>query len=781
MDQPSLTDDTPALTAQERLDLLGLQIAKKFEQAKKDRKASGIEDIWLRCEENYLGIDDENRAEWGKAKWAKPTSTQGGITTDRAPRNETRSTAFVRLTSRYVDCGSAKLQEILIPTDGKVFGLAPTPIPDLVTPVAPMAQAVQGAMPGMIEQPPAGMPPQAGMPAGMPLGAPQMPAPAPVDPAQQADDSASDAAKLSEEQISDWLTEAKYSREARKAIHDGARIGTGVIKGPFSVSRQRKAMTRGNGDVVALQIIESIKPGVTWVDPWNCFPDGACGEDIHNGDFFIERDYLSPRTLKSLKKIPGYLPKNIDKVIKEGPGKVNDEDTGYRPNAQKGDNRYEVAYYYGILDREDMAACEAVGLKDIPEDKSDIFAIITLVNDTVIRAVINPLDSGRFPYRVFNWSRRAGHWAGVGVGEQCDMPQRMINAATRAMMNNAGRSAGSQIVVDRTGITPADKQWEITPDKVWWLTGEGMAQDVRQAFMAVQFPNVTPQMMSIIEYAFRLAEESTNIPLITQGQSGQTTPDTFGATQLQNNNANQLLRMVASEWDDTVTEPLIDDYYEWLLLDPDVPEQAKGDFQIRVYGSELVERAIKNQEILQMGQMVVNPAFELDPAKWAVELLKSWRFDPRAFKLDDEKKAQMANQPPPEAPAVTAAKIRAEAQLKSAEIANQTQQVRIKTDMDRDVAYVNAEHEANMLEHQAKMKELEDRRQLALLEYANQNKLTLDQIKADLAKEASRQQLQRDLANLSSKVDLHKHRTSQVATPAVEPPGRAPDGQAFAR
>ena len=40
------------------------------------------------------------------------------------------------------------------------------------------------------------------------------------------------------------------------------------------------------------------------------------------------------------------------------------------------------------------------------------------------------------------------------------------------------------------------------------------------------------------------AEESTSIPLITQGQTGPTTPDTFGAAQLQNNNANQLLRSV---------------------------------------------------------------------------------------------------------------------------------------------------------------------------------------------------------------------------------------------
>jgi hypothetical protein len=29
---------------------------------------------------------------------------------------------------------------------------------------------------------------------------------------------------------------------------------------------------------------------------------------------------------------------------------------------------------------------------------------------------MNPLDSGELPYHSVPWQRRAGHWAGVGVG-----------------------------------------------------------------------------------------------------------------------------------------------------------------------------------------------------------------------------------------------------------------------------------------------------------------------------------------------------------------------------
>jgi hypothetical protein len=120
----------------------------------------------------------------------------------------------------------------------------------------------------------------------------------------------------------------------------------------------------------------------------------------------------------------------------------------------------------------------------------------------------------------------------------------MVNAATRAMLNNAGKSAGSQVVLDRSCITPANgtaPTTGLTPDKIWFKNADSPAMDdVRKAFTIFNIPNVTPQMMEIINYGMQLAEESTSIPLITQGQDGPTTPDTLGATQLQNSNANQL-------------------------------------------------------------------------------------------------------------------------------------------------------------------------------------------------------------------------------------------------
>ena len=65
---------------------------------------------------------------------------------------------------------------------------------------------------------------------------------------------------------------------------------------------------------------------------------------------------------------------------------------------------------------------------------------------------------------------------------------------------------------------------------------------MRDAFVAVLIPNVQQEMMATIMYGMKLAEEASGIPLVTQGQDGATTPQTFGQAELQNNNAHAWLR-----------------------------------------------------------------------------------------------------------------------------------------------------------------------------------------------------------------------------------------------
>lgn len=801
----------------DRLDEISQVIVQMRSDAVQARKESGIEDVWMACEEAYLGIDDLNRGEFSNAKWSKPTSMQGPVTTSYAQNNGKRSTIFIPLTARYVDAAAAKLAEVILPIDDKPFSIKPEPIPDSV----------------LNDMPPA-------MQDGQPVMGPNGPLPVAVVE-QQKYAAMAESAKKAETRIYDWLVEANYPAEARKVIHDCARIGTGILKGPFPELRRDRAMSK-QGGMIAMVIKEYIRPGVKWVDPWNFFPADGCGESIHDGDCCLERDYISERKLKKLKRNPIYLKDRIDRVIEEGPGKIYLEST----TAKKQKKAYEIWYCYTSLKRDEMLLVNGSSLDGVDDDKEDIPAIVTLVNDTIISAVINPLDSGSYPYRVKPWSRRAGSWTGIGVAEKGTTPQKIINGASRALMNNGGSSSGVQFVIDQMGIIPADNSWDITPNKVWYKTGESNNASVAEAFQVHVIPSVQPQMQAIIQYGMQLMEEATGIPLVTQGYQGPSSPETFGQAQLQDNNSHTWIRSVGYSYDDCITEPLIKDFFEWLLIDPEVPQEEKGQFRVNASGSAaMIERAIQEQTLMMLLSASNNPGFNLDPSKLMEMILRAKRFDPRDVTLSEEEKQKRAQMQPPPPPQVMVEQVKGQ---------NALQQIQAKGQVDMQVAAAQAQHEQEMLmqggatPHQAqalarlevakiqaqsrineatmrtnaelayaekereisadnaaaRLQEMQLKRDLAMLDYANKHQITLEQLKTELAKTQMQEETKRQLANAeialnqseAEKDRLHDmqrhalgihsdqaiHRADLIeAQQPIEPAGKAEPGKAFSQ
>lgn len=800
------TEETPIKPPEvtDRLAALTSVLVSKRQEAIDARRNSGIEHEWLLCEEAYAGIDDANRHEFRHYRWEKATSLQGPALAAGDPRAETadeiRSTVYPRLTARYVQAAAAKLNEILFPADERAYALEPTPVPDLIKMrESGDEQVVIDGIPlerdpRPHERPDLARPPWAGqppVPPGQTPSAPSLPAQAPGRPltyrdlAEETMAKARQRAKAAENRIHDWLVEAKYVREARKVIFDAARLGVGVLKGPVPKLVRRQVVERVTDEAgrpaLRLTIKEQVVPTVKRVNPWNIFPDPACGEDIHEGDYIFERDYLSPKAVKLLKTQPYYHAAAIDQVLREGPQKLYLAEDRRRPEQQE--RQYEIWYFHGMLHREDFALLNPAQAADVSEDLDQVPVVATLINDTVVRAVLAPLDSGALPYHAMPWEYREGHWAGVGVAEQVRVPQRILTGATRAMMNNAGKSAGSQIVVDETAIQPADGEPVLTPDKLWKLVSGATHDDVRKAMTVFTIPNHTPALMQIVDYAFRLAEESTNMPLITQGMSGATAPETFGAAQLQQNNANQLLRNLGYTYDEYVTEPLIRAYYEWLLLDPEVPEEEKGDWEIHAHGSSaLVERAIQDQALVQLSQVVLSgaDAFGVDPKKWLALMLKSKRLDPREVQYTPEELAQRANAqtPPPE---LMREQIRAEIEKYKADLKAQSDEAdrQLQRELTGLAAQVSQQPPTGLSEPEVQLRlaELQAKRDLALLEYANRRQITLDQAKAKLAETAMKLRVQRELAALDRAAEGVN--PPQVAAPPIEPPGRAAPGRAY--
>ena len=709
------------------LDAIGSALAAKRKDAVAARSQLGIETEWAEDEESYQGYDDANRHEF--ANTASKPIIDGKTRNDNGKVASAGSTVFPNITQPYCDAVSARVGDMLLPTDDRNYAIEPVEDNNIAPPAAPIPQPSQ---PG---QPPA--PPQ----------------PTPQDQARMEQSRLkvenTRKAKLAEDQIDDWLQASQYYGEMRQVIDDSVRLGSGVIKGPVPTKRKLSKWMRDAGGTSGITVTEEIQPASFRIDPWNFFPDPACGENIHNGSYVFERDYITEKKLEDLLGLPGYIEGQINKVILEGPGNRKEHD---RNNRSSSKDQYEIWYVHIEIKADELIACgcEVEGKRGYP-------ALITMVNNHVIRAALNPMDSGVFPYDIIPWKRRPGMPWGMGLARQLRTPQRMVVAATRRLADNAGLGSGPMFVV-RRGVQPENGIWEIAPLKVW-VEEDDSTGNATAPVSAVVIPMMQVELTNIIQLGMKMAEDVTGMPQLMQGQQGNA-PDTVGGLTILNNNANAVLRRIARMFDSHGTEPHIRRYYDWLMAYGE-DDEMKGEFQVVARGSTaLVERDIQSQEMTNVLQMSLNPAFGKNPKLAMNEYLKSRRFDPSAFDYTEEEMAKMQSQQQPPDPRVQVAEMKMQADAQENDKQRQFDQMIKQMDIEMEKANLTAEERQAFDAHKVKMAELS-------LKIKTQVALAREAMGHD-----------RD-AKVADHIMAH-NANKQVMSAPSEPHGKAPTGQSFA-
>ena len=710
----------------EKLQSFGSSLSGQRDEWIRSRSSYGVDKRWIEDEDQYNGKDNVN-----KAASQMMTSVEQGYPVTTQGAKPHRSTVFIGMTRQKTNAAEARLADILLPTDDRNWGIQPTPNPELMG----MSKDNQAAMD------------QQGQPV---MGEDGQPARV-RDVVKAVLEMANKKAKAMETEIEDQLVECGYNGELRKVIHDSAVLGTGVIKGPIVTNRTRKAwqpVTDQEGETVhQVEIVQEIGPASFRVDPRNVWPDPGCGENVHNGKGIYEREQVTAKQIRDLAKQPGFLKPQLRKVLEEGPKQsatlreMTDEDQ--RDMARL---TYEMWTYWGEVDHDDL---ESAGVERGTKDElRSTSACVVMINNTVVKAFLNPLDGGDLPYDFFIWEKVAGSCWGYGIPYLMRSQQKVLNAAWRQMMDNAGVSSGPQIVIKPGAIQPADKQWQLSARKIWYATDD--IDDVRKAFSTFEFNSHQAELAGIIKMATELADAETGVPTIMQGEKGAA-PDTVGGMQMLMNSANVVLRRLVKQFDDMATKPHIRRYYDYNMMYNE-DEEIKGDFTIDARGSSaLVVRDIQNQSFLNLLAAGANPIYGmyLDTQKLFEKALQAQHIDPaEVFKPEEEieqiKEAQKqaASQGPPPDPAMAVAQLRAEAEM---------QQVQARSESDLQELQVRqniAAQEADM-----QIMQLQMTREIEMLKLSNTQNISLEKIKAQLAdtamKERSRKELfaaERDLA-----------------------------------
>lgn len=731
-DQPleaEVYEDEDSLRAkiEDRLQAFGANLASQRDEWIRARYSTGTDKRWLEDVDQYHARDNINRAAsqmMTSVEQGYPVTTQGAT-----PH---RSTVYIGLTRQKTNAAEARLADILLPTDDRNWGIQPSPLPIMF---------------GMDKSENPAVDPRTGQPMVDRNGQPLLE----KDMVRAIREMADQRAKAMQTEIDDQLMECDYNSEVRKMIHDAAMLGTGVLKGPVVTNRVRKAwqpQVDAQGEQVqVIEIVEEITPASFRVDPRNVWPDPGCGEDIHTGKGIYERDMMTAKQVRELAKQPGYMKEQLRKVLEEGPKQsatmveITDEQ-----KREQYRNLYEVWTYWGEVNHEDLE-CAGVNVGEKDELRS-VSGCVVFVNNTVVKAFLNPLETGDIPYDFYPWEKASGSVWGFGIPYLMRAQQKVLNAAWRQMMDNAGVSSGPQIVVKPGVIQPADKQWQLSSRKIWYATDD--IDDVRKAFTAFEFNSHQEELAAIIEMASRLADEETGMPMMLQGEKG-TAPDTVGGMQMLMNNSNVVLRRLVKQFDDYVTKPHIRRYYDYNMMYSE-REDIKGDFNIDARGtSALLIRDIQNQAFLNLLAAGGNPVYGplLNQKKLFEKALQAQHIDPAEIMKTDEQiqaeQQQAAQQPGAQDPALAIAQMR---------IQGEQAKIQAKAQVDTQLAGMKAEAEyarlqqqqqAQQVEMSMKLQELQMEREIEMLKLAQTKELTLEEIKAKLADTAIKERGKKEL------------------------------------
>lgn len=565
-------------------------ILDKFNRSK-DRRNSD-EERWLKAYKNYRGVYDDT---------TQFTETE-------------RSQVFIKITKTKVLAAYSQIVDVLFAGSKFPIGVEQTQIPEGIKDTVHVDAGIPEPLKDLYDQFNVGY---AGDGRDVPEGAVTASDIAPIKdkldpvlddvkagpgttPTAAVYEPAKEAARYMEKKIHDQLEESDASKHLRFAAFEMALFGTGIIKGPFAHDVEYPNWDEeGTYDPIMRTM-----PRVEAVSIWNFYPDSDAN-NMSDSEYALYRHRMSRSDLRGLKSRPFFRDKVIERVITAGPNYINQywedviDDNSYKDTIQ----RWEVLEYWGVIDKE---VAEDAGLKLTRELKKfdQIQINAWLCGDNIIRLVLNPFKPTRIPFYAVPYELNPYSFFGVGVGENMEDTQILMNGFMRMAVDNAMLSGNLIFEVDETSLVPG-QDLSVYPGKVFRRQGGAPGQ----ALFSTKYQNVSSENMMLFDKARQLSDESTGIPSFSHGQTGISgVGRTASGISMLMGAAAQNIKTVVKNIDDYLLSPLGKAMFAF-NMQFDYDKKAKGDLSVLAKGTEsLMRNEIRSQRLMQMMQMGSNPA-----------------------------------------------------------------------------------------------------------------------------------------------------------------------------
>ena len=410
-----------------------------------------------------------------------------------------------------------------------------------------------------------------------------------------------EAARRMEKLIHDQLQENNAVNVLRHSMFEATLLGTGIIKGPFNDS---KTLHRWDENK-KYSPYKRVVPRIESVSCWDFFPDPRA-TSVDDCEYIIQRHRMSASQLRDLADKPYFRPDNIAECLSMGP---NYDDKYYEETIRRetleemsSNTRFEVLEYWGMLDSR-LAA--QIGLEEgIIDDLSEIPVNIWICGTHIIRAVFNPFVPYRLPFQVFPYEVNPYQLFGVGVPENMEDAQLLMNGHVRMAIDNLALAGNVVFDVDEASLVPG-QNYDIYPGKVF----RRQSGTTGTAINSVKFPNTAGENIQMYQAARQLADEETGLPSIMHGQTGVSgTGRTAAGLSMLLGGANLSIKTVIKNIDDYLLKPLGESLFHWNMQFNEDRIDIVGDLEIKPQGTAAVmQKEVRSQRLTALLQTVANP------------------------------------------------------------------------------------------------------------------------------------------------------------------------------
>ena len=451
------------------------------------------------------------------------------------------------------------------------------------------------------------------------------------------------AARRMEKLIHDQIEESNGSSEIRNALLEAALLGTGVIKGPFNFNKTLNRWTDEEGER-QYKPLEVRVPRIEFVSVWDFFPDPSA-TNIEECEYIIHRHKMNRSQFRALKNLPYFDKDAIRECLMMGP---NYEEKYYENQLRDSEHtegtensNYEVLEYWGVMDAQSAREAGIEVGEDVDElDELQINAWIT--SNKVLRVVINPFTPHRLPYHSFPYERNPYNFFGIGIAENMDDSQQIMNGHARMAIDNLALAGSLVFDVDESALV-GGQSMEVYPGKIF----RRQAGMPGQAIHGLKFPNTAPENMMMFDRFRQLADEQTGLPSYSHGQPGvQSMTRTASGMSMLLGAASLNIKTVVKNLDDFLLKPLGEAYFQWNMQFFEGGLDVKGDLEVSATGTNsLMQKEVRSQRLTTFLQTVQNPAIApfVKISKLISELAYSLDLDPDEI-LNDQEEAAISAQ-----------------------------------------------------------------------------------------------------------------------------------------